>query len=91
VLKAKILTIKNTDMKIQIYKALLIAGLIIASIFSLYGQSAPPPPPATPGGNGNQPVGGGAPIGAGIGFLLVMAAGYGAKKVYDARKNLGQE
>jgi len=76
-------------MKTQIYKALLIAGLIIASVISSYGQSAPPPPPP-PGGGGNPPVGGDSPIGAGIGFLLVMAAGYGAKKVYDARKKLAE-
>lgn len=77
-------------MKTQIYKALLIAGLMIASVISLHGQSVPPPPPSDPGAGGNQPVGGGAPIGAGIGFLLVMAAGYGAKKVYDARKKLAE-
>jgi hypothetical protein len=89
VLKAKILTIKYTDMKTQISKVLLIAGLLIASIISSYSQSSPPPPPP-PGGGGNQPVGGDSPVGAGIGFLLVMAAGYGTKKIYDARKKLSE-
>ena len=76
-------------MKTYIVKILLIAGLMIASL-SLYSQSAPPPPPSDPGASGNPPVGGGAPIGAGAGMLLLMAAGYGAKKVYDARQKLAE-
>jgi hypothetical protein len=40
---------------------------------------------------GNTPVGGGgAPIGSGMVLLIVMAAGYGGKKVYDARKKLAE-
>jgi hypothetical protein len=45
-----------------------------------------------PGFNGNgdpvgePPIGGGAPLGSGIALFVSLAVGYGAKKVYDARK-----
>ncbi len=48
----------------------------------------PPLPPASHGQSGNQPTGGGAPIGSGIIILLSLGAGYGAKKIYDVRKKL---
>ena len=37
---------------------------------------------------GNIPVGGNAPIGSGLVILLALGAGYGSKKVYNARKKL---
>lgn len=40
------------------------------------------------GGETNPPVGGGAPIGGGLIILLALGAGYGAKKIYDARTNV---
>lgn len=73
-------------MKILI-RFLLIPAFAILIHVAASAQSAPPPPPGH-GETGNQPPGGGAPIGAGIGFLLLMAGGYGAKKVYDARRKL---
>jgi hypothetical protein len=73
-------------MKILV-KILLIPAFMLLFNFTTFAQSAPPPPPGH-GEAGNQPVGGDSPIGAGIGFLLLMAGGYGAKKVYDARKKL---
>ncbi len=39
-----------------------------------------------PAGGGTGIVGGGAPIGRGMVLLIVMAAGYGGKKVYDFKK-----
>ncbi len=49
-----------------------------------------PPLPNGDGGNpssgSNTPVGGGAPIGGGLLILVVLGAGYGAKKVYDFNK-----
>ncbi len=66
---------------------------IIASVLTLFpqvvnSQSTPPPPPPAHGNSGNSPPGGGAPLGAGAGFLLLMAAGYGLKRVYDLRQKL---
>jgi len=52
---------------------------------SLYAQDPPPPPPSH-GSSGNVP-GGGAPIGSGLLILAALGAGYGAKKVYDFKKN----
>ena len=70
-----------------ISKILLLSAIFLVFHLTAVGQgSTPPPPPGSHGESGNQPPGGGAPIGAGAGFLLLMAAGYGAKKVYDARK-----
>ncbi|MBE0661484.1 MAG: hypothetical protein IH597_03365 [Bacteroidales bacterium] len=73
-------------MKILV-KILLIPAFALFMHVAAVAQSSPPPPPGH-GDPGNQPPGGGAPIGAGIGFMLLMAGGYGAKKVYDARKKL---
>jgi hypothetical protein len=47
----------------------------------------PPDPPGVIHGN-TEDVGGAAPIGSGIGIMLMLAAGYGAKKIYDIRKKL---
>jgi hypothetical protein len=71
-------------MKKRIFQ-LIVAGAFIAAPMFLSAQP-------NPGGNGNgnpvggDPIGGGtAPIGGGIVLLLSMAAGYGMKKVFDAR------
>jgi len=40
------------------------------------------------GGPGDFPVGGGAPIDGGLFILLTLAASYGTKKVYNARKKV---
>ena len=61
-------------------------------VFAFMALSAQFPPPPNGGGNptsnGSTPVGGGAPIGSGIVLLISLAAGYGGKKVFDARKKL---
>ena len=46
-------------------------------------DNPPPPPGGGHGTGGNQ----GAPIDGGLGILLVLGAGYGAKKLYKARKD----
>jgi hypothetical protein len=68
-----------------------IIQIIVAGAFAiapLYMFAQPNPG----GGNtpvGGDPIGGGggtAPIGGGIALLITMAAGYGLKKVFDARQ-----
>ncbi len=69
-------------------KYLLIGLIISICSVSLNAQSGGPPPP--PGGHGsgndfNSP-GGGAPIGSGVGILLVLGAAYGGRKIYKFMK-----
>jgi len=71
-------------------KKILITLIFITSITlagnALLAQGVPPPPPGGHGGDTNQPAGGGAPIGSGIGFLLALGGAYGARKVYKVYK-----
>lgn len=53
---------------------------------SLIGQPMPGGDPS--GGGTNPPVGGYAPIGSGLIMLIAMAAGYGTRKIYNARKKI---
>jgi len=53
---------------------------------SLIGQPMPGGDPS--GGGTNPPVGGDAPVGSGLIMLIAMAAGYGTRKIYNARKKI---
>lgn len=67
----------------------IILTLALFGIFTLAGMAQPNPGQNAGGGSvGGAPIGGLAPIGSGIALLLSMAAMYGGKKVYDARKKL---
>ncbi len=44
--------------------------------------------PTIGGGEGSSPVGGGAPVGGGLLILLSLAIGYGARKIFNKRKNI---
>ena len=67
---------------------------ILLTIPALSGHAQPaynPPDPYT-NGNGTGINGGGlhnntAPIDGGLGILLLLAAGFGAKKVYNVKKS----
>jgi hypothetical protein len=75
-------------MRKNIIKLMLIAGIAFTT-FAVNAQGPPPPPNGGHGENTNQPKGpngGGAPIGSGLAILLALGAGYGGKKLYDARK-----
>ena len=52
------------------------------------GQNPPMPNWGSDPGSGNSPVGGGASLGGGLVTMLVMAAGYGTRKIYQSRKRL---
>lgn len=67
---------------------MLFLFVLMISGLSLLAQT-PPPPPGEAGGSGG-PVGGGAPISSGLVLLISLAAGYGGKKVFDARKRLAE-
>ena len=77
-------------MKKAIRIALLTVFFITFTV-ALSSLMAQPMPGGDPSGGGNPPVGGGtAPVGSGLIILLALGAGYGSKKVYDARKKLIQ-
>ena len=76
--------LKNITMK----KILTLTAILMISGLSLLAQAPPPPPDDPSNGGTGGPVGGGAPIGSGVVLLIAMAAGYGGKKVFDARKRL---
>lgn len=69
-------------------KKLLFTALFTVAVFALSAQTPPHPNGGNAPGGGSTPVGGGAPIGGGLLIILSLAIGYGAKKVYDGRKNI---
>jgi hypothetical protein len=74
----------------NIRKILLASFLVFFAIVTTsktYADTPPPPPPEGGHGQGGSQIpGGGAPVGSGFTFLIALAAGYGAKKVYYFRK-----
>ena len=65
---------------------LLAAVIVFFCSISISAFADDPNPPIVPGEHGqagNVPVG--APIDSGLGILLVLGAGYGAKKLYSLR------
>jgi hypothetical protein len=73
----------------------IFAKLIIVWVLALAPAllTAQPNPGNNAGGGtvGGNPIGGGAaPVGSGIAVLLALVAGYGAKRVYDLRRNLAE-
>lgn len=69
----------------KINSLVLIIGFLLLSLGAI---SQPPPPPENPQTivSGNNPVGGGAPIGNGLFVLLALGVAYGFKKFLDIRK-----
>lgn len=65
----------------SVIKILAVALIALSFHNFAYSQSLPPPPPPGHSQTGNQrPPGGGAPLGAGLPYLLLMATFYGVKK-----------
>jgi hypothetical protein len=69
--------------------------IIISIAIAMFGLTTAGMAQPNPGSNSNgsepggPPIGGGtAPIGSGIALILLMAAGYGVKRVFDARNKI---
>jgi len=69
-------------------KLMLIAAISLTGFPLLAG--GPPPPPGDHGGTGNSNAGS-APIGGGLFILMGLGAAYGAKKIYNIRKESIEE
>ncbi|MBN3034685.1 MAG: hypothetical protein JW861_03810 [Bacteroidales bacterium] len=71
-------------------KQIILITLIAAIIALPFILSAQPQPwdPTVGGGEGTNPVGGGASIGGGLLVLISLAAGYGARKLYNLKKRI---
>ncbi|MDD2963959.1 MAG: hypothetical protein PHQ65_10155 [Bacteroidales bacterium] len=76
-------------MKLNIIKNIVLFSSLVIPMLTF----AQPNPGSNAGGGsvGGNPIGGGAaPVGSGIALLLALGAGYGAKRIYDARKKLAE-
>ncbi|MBN1338776.1 MAG: hypothetical protein JXA03_05595 [Bacteroidales bacterium] len=69
-------------------KKIMLTLTITALILLPWILSSQPAPwdPTIGGGEGNYPVGGGAPLGSGLIMMLALAAGYGARKFSFLKK-----
>lgn len=75
-------------------KLLLTFTFLVASLFMFSAMADEPmdnPPPPPGGGHGGGGNSQGAPIDGGLGILLALGAGYGAKKLYKARQEKKEE
>ncbi len=76
-------------MKKKIYSTLLISALMMLPLFSISQMRDPGSPGGDPSGGGGG-VGNSAPIGSGIGILIVLGAAYGGKKLYHLYQEDGE-
>ncbi|MCF8369540.1 MAG: hypothetical protein K9G76_10895 [Bacteroidales bacterium] len=68
-------------------RKILIAACLILITSALSAQNPPHPNGGSSPGSGNTPVGGGAPVSGGLIVLLSLGLGYGARRIYDIRRN----
>lgn len=61
---------------------------IFIFVFVVLHVMADAPPDPGGGPTGGDPVGGGSPIGGGLLFMLFLATGYGAKRIWEMRKEI---
>ena len=73
------------NMKRKLLKPVWTLFFLLIFAWSALGQP-PPPPPGQQQDDDEKPT----PVGPGIGILLALGLGYGAKKVYDARKKFSE-
>jgi hypothetical protein len=75
--------------KILLTFSFLFASMFMLNAFADEPTDNPPPPPG--GGHGTGGNSQGAPIDGGLGILLALGAGYGAKKLYKSRQEKKEE
>ncbi len=70
-----------------LFKAFMVAVLLLIYIGSTMAQDPPPPPQGGGQGGNNNVPGGGAPLTGGLGILLLLGAAYGINKVHQFNIN----
>lgn len=70
--------------RIKKFTLLLLVVFLCMQLKYSFGSGPPPPPP--PHTEGDLPVGGGAAIGEGLLFTVLLAIGYGANRKYLFKK-----
>jgi len=75
--------------KLLLTLTFLFSSLFIFNVFADEPLDNPPPPPGGGhGGGGNTP---GAPIDGGLGILMILGTGYGARKIYSSHVNIEKD
>ena len=82
-----LLTNKTIEMK-RTFTGSILVVLLSAAPLLLPGQNPPAPNWGDEPAGSHSPIGGGASLGGGLFTLLAFAAGYGSRKVYQARKRI---
>ncbi len=75
-------------------KVISILSVLIFTLFFAINVNAQVMGPSNPPGGpeaGDQPIGGGAPVGSGLFILLGMGAAYGSRKLYKLHKEDEEE
>ncbi|MBL7104406.1 MAG: hypothetical protein ISS18_08750 [Bacteroidales bacterium] len=72
----------------KVIKLLVVTAFFLTAPLFMMAQNPPHPNGGSAPGSGNTPVGGGAPIGGGLIIMLALGMGYGARKIYDARRKV---
>lgn len=73
-------------MKKSIGVVILIFIFLVATSVMVHAAPPSPPPPPGPVPGTNETYIGGVPIAGGVLILIALALGYGARKLYNARK-----
>lgn len=73
-------------MKIKTFKKIILSLVFSFAVSFAFAQMTAPTPPDPVGPGGDDPVGGGAPVGSGLVILLAAGAAYGGKKTYSLLK-----
>jgi|AntAceMinimDraft_9_1070365.scaffolds.fasta_scaffold00233_20 hypothetical protein len=65
-------------------KKIVLSIILVLAVSIAFADVGPPDPGSNPGSE--PPLGGGAPLGEGLFILIGLGAAYGARKIYNMKK-----